>query len=398
MPKEPLSKQERQKILESRLKSIGSLDRIVRGDDFDTKNKDFIPVGITEIACELGDIPGFATGNLVELIGESGSGKTYVALKSAAEAQKKGMKVAFFNIENSFYEPRANEIGVTTRDPNLFELIPNLGSGEDVCDTICAMVESSLYGLIVVDSITALIPNDSLNKDFNDPRKIGAHAVLVGELAKKLCYMCGEYNTTVILINQYRIGSGTIPNTFTKKPTGGEGLFYYDHYRLSFRKIGGAAGTIFNDNKDVIGGRSEITINKNRYGPPNVKTIFPIFFTKEDSNPVIDFIMRSKAKNVELIKEAGKGQKKRFQYVTEDGEILESSDIKNFIEILQNTPAPTKKTRNDKSTTAFEFICNKIKFDDRMINEVLSKLQSESDFETPSEFIEYNFESNESEE
>ncbi len=395
MSKSPLTKEEREKILNARLKSIGALDKIVQGDDFDTRHKDFIPAGITELAVALGDIPGYATSKLVELIGESGSGKTYVALKAVVEAQKKGMKVAFFNIENSFYEARANQIGVITRDKNLFQLVPNLGSGEDVCDVICAMVESSLYGLIIVDSITALIPSDSLNKSFTESDKIGEHAKLVGKLSKKLTKYCGDFNTTVILINQYRIGSGSMPNTFVKKGTGGEGLFYYDHYRISFRKINGAAGAIYNDAKEIIGGKSEIVVEKNRYGPPKVKTIFPIYFTAEDSNPVVDFIMRAKAKNVELIKESGRGDKKKLQYITEDGEVLESTDVKEFIGLLQEAPAPTKKTRNDNSSTVFEYICRKIKFDDTMVAEMLARLENGSNFETPSELIGYSEDSEE---
>lgn len=389
MAKQPLSKEERQKLLEIKLKSIGSLDKIVKGDGFDARHKDYIPLGITEIECEMGDLPGFVMGNLIELIGESGSGKTYVALKTAAQAQKKGMKVAFFNVENSFYEKRANQIGVITRDPELFEMIPNLGSGEDICDTVCAMVESGLYGLIIVDSVTALIPNDSLEKSFNDARKIGAHAVLVGELAKKLTYLTGEYNTNVILINQFRIGSGAMPNTFVKKATGGEGLYFYDHYRFTFKKIGGAAGAIYNADKQVIGGKTELTMHKIRYAAPNTKVIFPIYFTEEDSNPVVDFLMRAKARNVELIKEVGAKSKKRYQYITEDGEIIESGDTKEFIKLLMETPAPTKRTRNDQSNTAFEFICRKIKFDEKMVSEMLDKLEKESVFETPAELIGY---------
>jgi RecA/RadA recombinase len=389
MAKEPLSKEERQKLLESRLKSIGSLDKIVKGEDFDTRHKDFISLGIPEIETEMGDLPGFATGNLIELIGESGSGKTYVALKTAAQAQKKGMKVAFFNVENSFYETRANQIGVITRDPSLFEMVPNLGSGEDVCDTVCAMVESELYGLIIIDSVTALIPNDSLSKGFNDPRKIGEHARLVGELAKKLTYLTGEHNTSVILINQFRFGSGAMPNTFVKKATGGEGLFFYDHYRFSFKKIGGAPGAIYNSEKQVIGGKTELTMTKIRYATPNAKVIFPIYFTEEDSNPVIDFLMRAKARHVELIKEVGSKNKKRYQYITEDGEIIESADVKEFINLLMITPAPSNRTKNDKSNTAFEFICRKIKFDEKTVNEMIKKLEQDEKFETPNELIGY---------
>jgi len=397
MKKEPLSKEERQKLLTSRLKSIGSLDRIIKGDDFDLKHKDYIPVGITEIECAMGDIPGFATGNLIELIGESGSGKTYVALKTAAQAQKKGMKVAFFNVENSFYEPRANQIGVITRDPDLFEMIPNLGSGETICDTVCAMVESGLYGLIIVDSVTALIPNDSLNKDFSDPRKIGEHAKLISALAQKLTFLTGEYNTAVILINQFRIGSGAAPNTFVKKATGGEGLWFYDHYRFTFKKINNEKGAIFNSEKQVIGGKTELTMNKIRYALPNTKVIFPIYFTDEDSNPVVEFLMKAKAKFVELIKEVGSKSKKRWQYITEDGEIIESTDVKEFIDKLMATPAPTKRSKKDNSTNAFEFICQKIKFDEKMINSLMEKLKTDDNFETPSDLIDYptNYDSNE---
>ena len=53
------------------------------------------------------------------------------------------------------------------------------------------------------------------------------------------------------------------------------------------------------------------------------------------------------------------------------------------------TPAPTKRTRNDQSNTAFEFICRKIKFDDKMVSEMLDKLEKESVFETPAELIGY---------
>ena len=63
-------------------------------------------------------------------------------------------------------------------------------------------------------------------------------------------------------------------------------------------------------------------MNKIRYAAPNTEVIFPIYFTEEDSNPVIDFLMRAKARNVELIKEVGAKSKKRWQYITEDGEII----------------------------------------------------------------------------
>lgn len=381
MAKQPFKKEEAQKILEAKLKSLGALNSIVKGNMFDHGNKDFIPTGIPPVDEALGDIPGFAQGNLVELLGDSGSGKTYVALKAAAEAQKKGLKVAFFNIENSFYEPRALDIGVITRDENLFELIPNLGSGEKMCDIIVAMIESGLYGLVIVDSITALIPEESLSKNFDQPQKIGEHAKLIGHLAKKLTFLCGKHNTTAILINQYRIGAGAQQGTFARKGTGGESLYYYDHYRLSFKKIGKALGTIYNDKKEVIGGKSEITIVKNRYGPPNIQVIFPIYFAADESDPIIDFLMKAKNKYVDLIKESGPKNDKTFSYITEDGEVIESKDIKFLINNLKNIPGPAKKSKNSIPISAFDYICKKIKMDEAAIERLNKKLQSEEPYE-----------------
>ena len=377
MAKAPLSKEERLDILNKRLKSLNVLDQIVEGEMFDIKDKEFIPTGVVEIDTTLGEVPGFVQGKLIELIGDSGSGKTYLALKASAEAQKKGLKVAFFNVENSFYEPRAQQIGVQTRDKSLFQLIPNLGSGETICNAIIAMIESELYGLIVVDSITALIPNDDLEKDFDDPTKIGGHARLVGNLGKKLTYLTERHNTSAILINQFRIGAGSIPNTFVKTPTGGHGLRYYAHYRLEFRRINGASGKILNQDKEVIGGKTEVKILKSRYGKSgeDVTVEMPVLFEDQKSDTFVEFINRAKAKNYELIKEVGQKGKKKFQYITEDGEVIESQDPIEFIDLLKSTPAPEKRTRGDNSTTAFEYICRKIKFTDTSVELLEQQLE-----------------------
>jgi RecA/RadA recombinase len=380
VPKQALSKQERESILNKKLKSLDIIDLIVEGEGFETKHKDYISTGVDEINATLGEIPGFAQGNLIELLGDSGSGKTYLALKTASEAQKKGLKVAFFNVENSFYEPRANQIGVVTRDKNLFQMIPNLGSGETICDAILAMVESELYGLIVVDSVTALIPNDDLEKSFNDPSKIGAHAKLINSLSKKLLHLTEKHNTSVILINQYRIGAGSIPGQFVKTASGGHGLRYYEHYRLEFRKIGGANGQILNGEKEIIGGKTEIKFIKNRFGKSgdDIKCIMPVYYTDEDSDIFAEFINRGKAKGCELIKEVGLKGKKKYQFSTEDGEVFESSNPVEFISLLKSTPAPSQRKRGDNSTNYFEYVCRAMKFTEASVQALDKKLSQNS--------------------
>ena len=133
----------------------------------------------------------------------------------------------------------------------------------------------------------------------------------------------------------------------------------------------------------IIGGKSQITVEKNRYGPPKVQVIFPIYFAKEESDPIADFFMRASARHVELIKESGSKNKKKFSYVTEDGESIESPDIKEFIKLLQTLPAPSNRSKKDTSTNVFEFICRKIKFEDKSIELLNAKLNSEEEYNIP---------------
>lgn len=384
-----LSVEERKELLDKRLSSMGVLSQIQRGAEINTP-VEFIPCGIEEITKILGPVSGFATGNLIEFIGESGSGKTYVAIKAAAEAQKRGRKkVAWFNVENSFYAPRAAELGLIVDDPELFELIPNLGSGELVCEVVYEMVQSELYELIVVDSITALIPNDAFEKTFNDPAKIGAHATLIGAFGKKLTYACAKYNTSVIAINQFRMGSGGGNMNLVKKGTGGEALYFYDHYRLVFKKITGENGKVFNSEKKIIGGLSEVSIPKNRYNEPNLSTQFPIYYTKEEMNILVGWIMKAKAPFVELIKESGPKNNKIFQYIDDNGEIHESPNIKTFIEILKDLPTKPSRVKNPPANI-FEFICRKIKFTTDMVDKLNKQLESNNiTIELPNELIGY---------
>jgi len=159
------------------------------------------------------------------------------------------------------------------------------------------------------------------------------------------------------------MGAGAMPGTMAKTATGGNAMNYFTHMRLWINKINGAAGQVTKkdaEGKDVIiGGKSKIVVMKTRYGQPGQIGEFKIMFTNDETtNPVDEFLFKAKAKGFEYIKEV----RKKFSYVCPNtGEVLESKDSYEFCKLLQNQPAPEKRTRNDNSTTAVEFICGRIK-------------------------------------
>jgi hypothetical protein len=147
--------------------------------------------------------------------------------------------------------------------------------------------------------------------------------------------------------------------------------------RLWINKINGAAGQVTKkdaEGKDVIiGGKSKVLVMKTRYGQPGVTGEFKIMFTDDETtNPVDEFLYKAKAKGFEYIKEI----RKKFIYTnTDTGEVVESKDAYEFCNLLINQPAPVKRTRNDNSATAFEFICGRLKIVGKPLNDLIEAIK-----------------------
>jgi protein RecA len=359
------------RLMKQKLKALGIDEKCLKGGD--VEDIEFIPTGVFEVDSILGAGMGIPTGTLIEFCGESQSGKTWLGYKLIAEAQKQGKKCAFFNIENSYYPLRAISCGVNTS--NLL-LVENVGSAEKYGELLKYMVEIGDYGVIVVDSISAMIPNDELTKSMEQVQTIGLHARFVKRLTKDLTAKTAATGTIVVLINQLYMGAGVMPGTMAKTASGGNAMNYFTHMRLWINKINGAAGQVTKKDDSgqdvIIGGKSKVLVMKTRYGTPGLTGIFKIMFTDDDTtNPVDEFLYRAKAKGFEYIKEV----RKKFIYTnTDTGEVVESKDAHEFCKLLMVQPAPEKRTRGDNSTTAFEFICGRLKVMGKPLEDLLEAI------------------------
>jgi protein RecA len=359
------------RLLKQKLKALGIDDKCVKSGD--VNDIEFIPTGVFEVDSILGTGMGIPTGTLIEFCGESQSGKTWLGYKLMAEAQKQGKKCAFFNIENSYYPLRALSCGVNTSQ---LLLVENVGSAEKYGELLKFMVESGDYAVIVVDSISAMIPNDELEKSLEQVQTIGLHAKFVKRLTKDLTAKTAASGTIVVLINQLYMGTGAMPGSMVKTASGGNAMNYFTHMRLWINKINGAAGQVTKkdaEGKDVIiGGKSKVLVMKTRYGQPGVTGEFKIMFTDDETtNPVDEFLYKAKAKGFEYIKEI----RKKFIYTnTDTGELVESKDPYEFCKLLMNEAAPEKRTRNDNSTTAFEYICGRLKVMGKPLNDLVEAI------------------------
>lgn len=345
-------------LIAAKMKALKINDKALSSGE--TQEPNYISTGVAEIDAILAPGMGLPEGIVVEFAGETQSGKTWLAYKVISEAQKMGKLCVFINVEGSYLARRAKVCGVDTES---LLLIENVATAEQYGELALEIANSGKAGVIVIDSITAMIPSAEHDKSLEDVATIGSHARFVKRFIQKLSAECNATETLAIIINQLYMGSGAMPGSMVKQASGGNAMSYFTSARLWVNKINGAAGKVTRKDEngvdEIIGGKSICRVEKARYSQPGLFCEFRILFGDDEAPSFIDeFIFKAKSKGFEYIKEV----RKKFSYVHPDsGEVIESKDKYEFLEALMNQPAPSTKTRNDNSETVFEYICGRVK-------------------------------------
>lgn len=219
---------------------------------------------------------GLETGSLIELSGESQSGKSTMVLHLVKNMADKGFKTLYIDSEGSVKEDMIRGIGLgpylatKEKKDNLFTVVRESGfqAAEQLID---AALETGEYKIIVVDSWTALANDEYLDieSDRNATEmRIGLDAQLTSRLIKKLNSLKTEHNCIFIVINQTRVD---LSNSFkpTYSSTGGQAMKFYPDIRLFMRvtgKIYENKDLIIGDTKVPIGAECTIEARKSRLG------------------------------------------------------------------------------------------------------------------------------------
>lgn len=221
-------------------------------------NIEVIPTGSILLDAALG-VEGYPKGRIIEIFGPESSGKTTVALHAAAEAQKLGQTVAFIDAEHALDPVYAKNLGV-----NIDELLLSQpDTGEQGLEIADALVSSGAVGLIVVDSVAALVPRAEIDGEMGDAH-VGLQARLMSQALRKLSGSVNKTKTVIIFINQIREKVGVMFGSPETTP-GGRALKFYSTIRLDVRR----AEQIKNPkDSSVIGNVTKIKVVKNKVAPP----------------------------------------------------------------------------------------------------------------------------------
>ena len=157
-----------------------------------------IPTGSIALDVALG-IGGHPRGRVVEIYGPEGSGKTTVALHSAASAQKAGGIAAFIDAEHALDPDYAKKLGVDTDAL----LVSQPDTGEQALEIADMLIRSSAIDVIIIDSVAALVPRAEIEGEMGDTH-VGLQARLMSQALRKLAGALNQTKTTMIFINQLR--------------------------------------------------------------------------------------------------------------------------------------------------------------------------------------------------
>ena len=228
---------------------------------------------------------GVPMGRLTGFIGPESCGKTLMANKIMANAQKKGMHIAYFDTEGALDEDTATRLGC---DSSKIKHVPTELTEQcrnQIVKFLDTVIEKKLQGkvLIVIDSLGNLITTQEKRKieDGSDTPDMGNRAKALKAMMRAITHSAAKANCPVIFTNHIYEDPSQLHPSAIKKQAGGSGPLYMASVIVQMAKKTEKAGdnknkdandTVTPLSKDINGLTLRTLTTKNRFVPPFLET------------------------------------------------------------------------------------------------------------------------------
>jgi len=252
-----------------------------------TEVKEWIPTGSRwlDSIISKGKVTGIPVGKVTEIAGLESTGKSYMAVQVAANAQKMGMMVVYFDSESAI-------------DPSFIEragcdlerlMYIQASSVEFVLETIEELLGATDEQMLFIWDSLAFTPSVSdVEGDFNPQSSMAVKARILAKGMSKLVIPIADKRATFLVLNQLKTNIPQGPNARIIAMTtpyitpGGKAMHYAYSLRIWLTGRKAKASFIEDEKGFRIGSEVKVRLEKSRFGTQGRSCAFRIMWGTDD--------------------------------------------------------------------------------------------------------------------
>ncbi|EPR7484090.1 TPA: AAA family ATPase [Vibrio parahaemolyticus] len=215
---------------------------------------------------------GFTYGRMVEISGDPGVGKTTLALNCLAVCQQQGYVAAFLDPEFSLNIEYARAVGLNLHDL-VFSQPP---TAEQTFKTAVSLINTGSVGVLVIDSIAALLPKKQENQPAGgtDQSALEFSRTLASGFMELRTALKGT-SSTVVFTNQLRMKKDRASGHFAPESLGGKPVANFMATRIRMLH-----GHKISNKTETIGHHCKMKVIKHKDGKSGGNASTPIIYQR----------------------------------------------------------------------------------------------------------------------
>lgn len=213
---------------------------------------------------------------MIEIYGEPSTGKSHLAFAIARSVQERGGVVVYIDTENAVPVEKLGAMGIDVSKRFVYIDTHETEEVFQIAESTIMKAKEMIKDvpiLIVWDSVAQTSPKMELEGTY-EQQTMGLQARVISKGMRKITGVIGRNNVIFLCLNQTRTNINAGPYNDPTTVPGGKAIPFAASVRIAL-----TGGTPLKDaSNNVVGSKVNITIKKNKVGPPFKKMSLEILF------------------------------------------------------------------------------------------------------------------------